>query len=124
MTAITPIRANVYDLAYREALSAGGDWGKMLACARTLANSRNTAHMSLANHIVMSHALHEAGLLHPRDPAARDKSDMIDEWKEAAMAPQDETPADVIVRHAHLWPEILLWAVMIATALLVATGWL
>lgn len=37
---------------------------------------------------------------------------------------QMETPWDVAKQHAHRWPQILVWGVVGATALLAATGWL
>lgn len=120
MTTVTAIRPDVYDLAMRVALSADDDWGRKLAAARTLADSPEWRHQNLARHIREAHALHLVGLLRPVDPVHRDRADLRDMWREAAM----ETPADVMRAHSDRWPEIMLYADIGATILLAVTGWL
>ncbi len=91
---VTPITENVFDRAMRIALSAGTDWGQMLACARTLSGSPDWRHVNLARHIMDAYTLHEAGLLKPVTVIHRDKSDMVDAWKGQAVTPEpDEPPA-------------------------------
>ena len=45
------------------------------------------------------------------------------EWQ-ARNCPRPETPADVVRRFAHRWPEVLIWGALGALALLAGTGWL
>lgn len=45
------------------------------------------------------------------------------EWQ-ARNCPRPETPADVVRRFAHRWPEVLIKGALGALALLWATGWL
>ena len=45
------------------------------------------------------------------------------EWQ-ARNCPRPETPADVALRFAHRWPEVLIWGALGALALLAGTGWL
>jgi hypothetical protein len=122
--AIIPIRADLYDRAYRTALDAGADWPAMLGYAQTLSHSPLPAHTSLARHIRTSYSLHMADLLKPVDPARRDRADMIGEWKEAAnRAAVEETSVQIAMRHR---PELLavctgmLLAVLVAVAFNVA----
>ena len=97
---VTPIRADLYDKAYRAALDAGADWPAMLGYAQTLSHSPLPAHTRLASHIRMSYSQHLAGLLNPVNPTHRDRSDRVDQWKaEAIRCEDEETPLRVAMRH-------------------------
>lgn len=116
--AIIPIRADLYDKAYRAALSAGADWPAMLGYAQTLSHSPLPAHTSLARHIRTSYSLHMAGLLKPVDPTHRDRSDLVDGWKEAAnRAAAEETSVQIAMRYR---PELVAVSTGVLLAVLVA----
>lgn len=117
---VTPIRADLYDKAYRAALDAGADWPAMLGYAQTLSHSPLPAHTSLARHIRTSYSLRLAGLLKPVDPTHRDRSDMIDEWKEAAnRAAAEETSVQIAMRYR---PEMVAVIAGVLLAVLVAVA--
>lgn len=122
MTAVIRLsdyRPDAYDVAMRDALSAGLDWNRSLRAAQVLARSPNPTHRTLAEHVRASHSLHEAGLLKPVNPIHRDKADVRDAWREAAL----ETPLQVAKRHAPDWPQIVAGGVLGAVLLLQISGW-
>ncbi|MGL4527531.1 MAG: hypothetical protein ACRCUC_11175 [Aestuariivirga sp.] len=121
---VTPIRPSIYDEAYRGALSAGANWPLMLGYAQTLSQSPNWTHTNLAKHIRAAASLRLAGVTQA-DPIHRDRSDMVDSWREAALVAEvEETPAKVAMRFAPRWPEIVWWGAVLAVAMLAATEWL
>lgn len=121
---VTPIRADLYDRAYRAALDARDDWPAMLGYAETLSHSPLPAHTSLARHIRTAYSLHIARVVQA-DPSHRDRSDLVDRWKEAALAAEaEETPLRIAMQHRDQWPQIVGWGVVGAVVLLVGTGWL
>lgn len=97
---VVPIRRDLYDTAYRAALDAGADWPRMLGYAETLAHSPLPAHTSLARHIRTAYSMHMADILKQVNPAHRDRSDMIDVWRESALrAEAEEIPVKIAMRH-------------------------
>jgi hypothetical protein len=115
---VTPIRPTMYDEAYAELLSAGADWPTMLRCAETLSHSRCPAHRSLSKHTFTSHSLRLEELLKPVDPRHRDRSDLIDGWKEAALAAEAaEAPVKDAMRYR---PELLALGAGVALAVVAA----
>lgn len=117
---VLPLRGTIYAEARKIALSAGADWDRMLGAAQTLSHSPDWTDMQLARHIRDAYSLHLAGLLNPVDPRHRDRSDMVDGWKEAALAAEaEETPLRVAMRHR---PELLAILTGLLTGALVAVA--
>lgn len=56
----------------------------------------------------------------PREYGPHDRYLDLTRMRQAQM----ETSWDVAKQHAHRWPQIIVWSVVVATALLAATGWL
>ena len=124
MTAhIRPLHGDTYAKARRVAMSAKDDWPRLLGAAQTLSQSPDHTDLGLARHIREAYSLHLAGLLKPVDPAHRDRSDLIGQWKEAALQPVEETPRDVLMKFRARLPEIILWGIGGAAVLLIAMGW-
>lgn len=97
-------RGSVYDRAY-EAVKTATDWPTKLGLAQTLSESPDWTHTALARHIRTAYSLHREGLLNPVDPAPRDRSDMVDGWRGAALeAEAAETPVKIAMRYR---PELL-----------------
>lgn len=131
-TRVIPMRRTIYTEArtiYTEArkiaLSAGNDWPRLLGAAQTLSQSPDWTDAALARHIRDAYSLHLAGLLKPVDPAHRDRSDMVDRWREGALrAEAEETSLKVAMRYVDRWPEVLLYAAGWASVMLLLSGWL
>ncbi len=121
--AVIPLRPTIYAEARKVALSAGSNWPRLLGAAQTLSHSPDWTDTRLARHIREAYSLHLAGLLKPVDPSHRDRSDLIDGWKEAALAAEAaEAPVKIAMRHR---PQLLAvgtgWA--LAGLVAVAFGW-
>lgn len=122
---VVPMRATIFKDARKVALSAGNDWPRLLGAAQTLSASPDWTDTSLARHIREAYSLHLAQMLKPVDPAHRDRSDMVDGWKEAALEVEaDETPLRIAMQHKNRWPAIVGWGALLALLMLGGTGWL
>lgn len=120
---VATAQGSTYDRAY-EAVKTAPDWPTRLGHAETLAQSPDWTHQSLARHIRTAYSLHLQGLLHPVDPAHRDKSDRMDAWREATMiAEEEDKSARIAMRHLKRWPEIILGAGFWAAIMLALSGW-
>lgn len=121
---VLPHRDTIYAEARKVALSAGADWPRVLGAAATLSHSPDWTDMQLARHIYQAHSLHLAGLLRPVNPRHRDRSDMVDGWREAVLEPEPETSAQVAARH---WPQVAAMGLGVALAVLAVAltggGW-
>lgn len=120
---VLPLRGTIYAEARKVALSAANDWPRLLGAADTLSHSQDWTDMQLARHIRTAYSMHLAGMLHPVNPAHRDRSDRVDQWKaEAIRCEEEETPLRVAMRHR---PELLavLTGWLLAGLVAVAFGW-
>jgi hypothetical protein len=121
---VVPMRATIFKDARKVAMSAGSDWPRLLGAAQTLSASPDWTDTSLARHIREAYSLHLADLLHPVDPTHRDRSDRLDQWKEAAIrCEEEETPLRVAMRHKGRWPTILIGGGFWAAIMLALSGW-
>jgi hypothetical protein len=98
--------------ARKIALSAGLDWPRKLGAAQTLSQSVDPTDTALARHVFTAYSLDLQDMLKPVDPTHRDRSDRVDQWKEAAIrCEEEETPLRIAMQHR-------------SRLLAVMTGWL
>ena len=97
--------------------------------------ARREAIVEAARAILRSAADHTDAMLTEACWALKDHADPQDDYIDHLQADamlqaiqmrqrRAETPRDVVQRHADRWPEIMISAVAVATAILAATGWL
>jgi hypothetical protein len=121
---VIPLHQDTMHRARKIALSAGLDWPRKLGAAQTLSQSADPTDTALARHVFTAYSLDLQDMLKPVDPSHRDRSDRVDQWKEAAIrCEEEETSARIVFRHKDRWPTILLGGGFWAAIMLVLSGW-